>query len=328
MTDREELSLLAVAAGLLRHRRRIIGAALGLGLLAAIVTVVRPRQYLANASFIAQVRSTNAALSGVAAQFGVTVTPVEPGQSPSFYADLLRSRELLSALATSRFPPAAGDSATLLEILGIGGATPALQVERAVARLRRRLEVSIAARTGVVSLGLAAPTPELAQQVTARLLELLNQFNVSTRRSQASEERRFTEQRLREVMDELRQAEDRLVVFTQQNRDIRSSPRLQAEFARLERQVLLRQQVVIQLSQAAEQAKIEAVRDTPVLTVIERPVVPARAASRRLVAWIGFGLVVGGVLGLLWAVWADNLQRARAADSQAYRDYRQALARS
>jgi uncharacterized protein involved in exopolysaccharide biosynthesis len=324
-TERDQFSLLLIVAGLLRHRLLIAAPALLLGLAGGAIALARPRVWVSDASFIAQARSRTPALSEVAAQFGVSVQAGEPGQSAAFYADLLRSRALLAALAVSRFSRSGADSVPLIDILGIGGETEALRVETATAKLRRRLDVSVSPRTGVVSLGLSAPSPAVAQQATARLLALLNDFNISTLRSQAIEERRFTEQRLGEVRAELRVAEDRLVGFIQNNRDIRSSPRLLVEQERLLREVGLRQQVVQQLAQAAEQAKIDAVRDTPVITVIQRPMVPARPAPHRAVAWVLLGALVGGFAGLLAALWRAQLARARSGNTAAYMEYREAL---
>jgi capsule polysaccharide export protein KpsE/RkpR len=80
----------------------------------------------------------------------------------------------------------------------------------------------------------------------------------------------------------LRASEDRLLAFSQANRRIQDSPDLIAQRARLERDVTMQQQIYTTLAQAYEQAKIEEVRDTPVLTVITPPEVPARPDSRRL----------------------------------------------
>ena len=205
-----------------------------------------------------------------------------------------------------------GGERTLIEILGIRAGDPERRLDAAIKRLRSSIDAKLGPRTGVVSLTVKAPRPVLAQQVTDKLLEELNRFNLQTRQSQAAAERRFTEQRLQEVQADLRQAEDGLQAFLQRNRDFVNSPVLQFQHDRLEREVLMRQQVYTTLVQAHEQAKIEEVRDTPVLTIIEPASLPLEADRRGLLVSALVALVLGFVLSSLWAVGAAFLRATQA----------------
>lgn len=91
----------------------------------AAVMLLLPRIYTATASFMPQVGEGQASrLAGLAAQFGVSVPTGEAGQTPRFYADLLRSRELLKQTALAEYrlvadgggQPIRGDLIALLEI--------------------------------------------------------------------------------------------------------------------------------------------------------------------------------------------------------------------
>jgi uncharacterized protein involved in exopolysaccharide biosynthesis len=59
------------------------------------------------------------------------------------------------------------------------------------------------------------------------------------------------------------------------------------------------------LTQAYEQARIDEVRNTPVITVVEPPESPVRPDSRRLVSWLAVSLVVGVLAALAAALFAD-----------------------
>ena len=155
----------------------------------------------------------------------------------------------------------------------------------------------------MVNLDVTVPQPALALQINQRLLELLNEFNLRSRQSQAGEERRFTERRLAEVRQELRAAEDRLQQFMQRNRDLRNSPELTFQSDRLEREVMMRQQVYTTLAEAYEQAKIEEVRDTPVITVVQQAELPVRPDRRGLIAKSLLGLLAGLLIGAALAFW-------------------------
>jgi uncharacterized protein involved in exopolysaccharide biosynthesis len=73
-------------------------------------------------------------------------------------------------------------------------------------------------------------------------------------------------------------------------------------YDRLVNNVTLRQQIYTSVAQAYEQARIDEVRDTPVITVVEAPLLPAkpdpRPFFRMLVAGLLIALVVARVLGV------------------------------
>ena len=286
----------------------------GLGLLS-------PRTFTSGSVFMPQTRSAASSLSGLAATLGFTLPSTESGQTPAFYADLIESRSILGAVVDSQFEyrtaegPARG---TLVEIYRSKGDTPALRRDAAIRRLRDEVEASTVQKTGVVELDVTAEHPVLAQQINQRLIDLVNEFNLRTRQSQAAKEREFTERRLGEVRQELRTTEDRLQNFLQRNRDYTNSPELTFQVERLQREVSMRQEVFTTLAQAYEQAKIEEVRDTPVITVVQTPELPVRPDSRWLVVKALLGLLLGLLLGAALAVWrAYTVNSERLGSSEA-----------
>jgi uncharacterized protein involved in exopolysaccharide biosynthesis len=148
-------------------------------------------------------------------------------------------------------------------------------------------------------------------EVANRLLEGVNKFNLVTRQSQAGEERRFTEERLTAARASLRVAEDRLERFLRANRQL-GSPGLIFERDRLQREVTLQQQVVVGLAQAHEDARIREVRDTPVITVIERPTLAAEPDPRGRLVILMSGTLIAFFVGILAALMRDGARRLRA----------------
>jgi uncharacterized protein involved in exopolysaccharide biosynthesis len=314
-----ELSLAGLARVLLSRRRLVVGLALVLAFVTGLKGVLTARTWTAGATFMPQTRRTPAAgLSGLAAQLGISVPTLDAGQGPAFYADFVTSRTMLGALAdtTFEFPGDTGRVRTgLAELYRVSGGTPARRREALIRRLGSRISAVPVLKTGVVRVRVAAPSPDLARQMVSFILDRLNWFNLVTRQSQAGAERRFMEGRLDEARDELRAAEDRLQNFLQRNRDYKNSPELTFQQDRLSREVQMRQQVYTSLAQAYEQAKIEEVRDTPVITVVEQPEVPARPDSRGVVRSTIVALIGGGVLGALLAVVLAALDRERASNA-------------
>jgi len=149
-------------------------------------------------------------------------------------------------------------------------------------------------------------------EIAQRLLEGLNHFNLITRQSQAREERRFTEGRLEAARASLRAAEDVLQRFLQVNREFAEAPALMIQRDRLQRDVLLQQQVVTSLAQRYEENRIREVRDTPVITLVDTPSLAARPDPRLRVLIVVLGTVAGFLVGVLIAICRDAWTSDRA----------------
>jgi uncharacterized protein involved in exopolysaccharide biosynthesis len=101
--------------------------------------------------------------------------------------------------------------------------------------------------------------------------------------------------------------------FLESNRNYSGSPTLQATRDRLQRELSLKSQIHSTLTQAYEQARIDEVRDTPVITVVEAPEVSARPDSRRMVIRLAVALLVGLVLAVAVALFLEFDGPARLA---------------
>ena len=319
VTESTEISLKSLARTLLRRRRAVLACALGCALVAGTVGLLRRRTWTSAATFMPQGRRNPAAgLSGVAAQFGINVPTTDAGQSPGFYSDFVTSRTMFGALADTTFEVAVGDGqqrTTLADIYDVHGATPALRREEVIRKLGDKVRATPAVKIGVVHMRVTAPTPRVAYEVARFILDRLNAFDLVTRQSQARAERQFMEARLDDSRMELRSAEDRLQGFLQRNRDYKNSPDLSFQADRFSREIQARQQVYASLAQAFEQAKIEEVRDTPVITIVEPPEIPARPDSRGLLASTLVALIGGAGLGALLAILLASLERERAVNA-------------
>lgn len=300
----DDVAILNFANLLLRRRDTVLGWMLVGTLLAAGIALLGKRTYTVTAAFMPQSKRGVSGLSGIAAQFGIALPLGESGTTPAFYVDLINSQPLLGNLVDTRFSYAADSgkaSGNLVELYHSRGRTAPLRRDAAIRRVEKNVNAVAQPKTGLVHLEVTAMNPDLATQMTRRIIDLVNTFNVETRQSQAAAERRFAELRKAEVAADLRAAEDRLQSFMQRNRDYRNSPELSFQQDRLSRAVSMEQQVYNSLAEAYEQAKLEEVRDTPVLTVVEAPTPPVRPDSRGVIKKGLAGLLVGGVIGVLVA---------------------------
>lgn len=318
----EGLSLLGLVNVVLRQW--VLVVAVTLVVTAAFVTAAFfSRSFKVTSSFMPRGSNDAASsLAGLAAQFGVSVNRTGGGESLTFYAELPTSRDVLRQLAHMPVTlPEQGRRGSLMEYLGITGGDVRSREARAIVRLASMVSASSDQKAGLVLIETVAPDRSIAEAMNRRLLDLVNEFNLQRRQSAAGNERRFAEARMREAQGELAQAEASMERFLATNRAPGGSPQLMFEQTRLQRRVQLQQEVYLSLAQAYEQARIDEVRDTPVLTIIESPegaAVPA--GTGRAVAAV-IGLVVGGLLGLLLAFAVEAVRRQRSRDPVEYAEF-------
>lgn len=301
------VSLLSV---LLRYRALIVVLGLLSGFYAGYLSLTSPRYFTTEASFMPQGGRGQSQLSGLAQQFGLG--SVDGGQSASFYMDLVESRSLLAAVGNRDYSMRTDSgvvTGNIVKIYGIRSRNPAVQKIRMVDALRGQVDKAVNTRTGVITVKVQARTPEMAVQISRNILDEVNRFNLNRRQALAGAERSFVEKRLGEAQLELRQAEENLQSFLTENREFRSSPGLQLEFDRLNRTVSMRQQLYNGLAQSYEQAKIEEVRDLPVITVVEPPETPIAPEPHGTVRKTLIGIIVGVAIGILIAFGSHLITR-------------------
>lgn len=294
------VSLLSV---LLRYRALIIVLALLGGFYAGYESFTSPRYYTTSATFMAQGARGQSQLSEIAQQLGIGGGGGD-GQASAFYMDLLESRSLLAAVGNRDYrlwTPSGVRTGNIIKVYGIRSKNPEIQKVRMVDALKGQVEETSNPRTGIITVNVHAQTADMAVQIARNLLDEVNRFNLNRRQAQAGAERTFVEKRLGEAQMELRQAEENLQSFLTENREFRSSPSLALEFDRLNRTVTMRQGLYNGLAQAYETAKIEEVRDLPVITVIEPPEAPIAPDKHGGLRRTLIGILVGMAIGIFLA---------------------------
>lgn len=316
-TEPSGFLLTRILATALRHRVLVLSCALAAFAFVAAGLFTK-RQWTSTSAFVTQSTSKLPGnLSGLAAQFGVSLpTGSDATQSPIFYAEMLKSRTLLEQLAATPFAyrdgnhPVRADLFTIHEAKG----TELERREKLMKILARDVDVNYAPRTGIVRVSVTAPDPVLARDMNTRLLELLSLFNTNVRQSQAGAERKYAQTQLEDARAQLRVAEERLEAFQQANASYNFSERLKLEAARLQREVNHRQSLFSALAQAYEQARLDEVRETPAISIVEQPEIPALPKPRRIAVRAPLALILGGIVGLLFAMLIEVARSLPSAD--------------
>lgn len=305
-------------AALRRRRRLLLALPVALAIVTATTVLLIPRTYIGRAAFVASepasLSNSLGALGTVASQLGVPgLSALASGSasgSPQFYADLLTSATLLHTVVTTHFEATDATayggpsfSGTLVEYLKPIGQTETDREVDAMKRFTQSVLSVVADRpTGIVRLEVRTKNRQLSALIVRQMLDLVNDFNMRRRQTQAGAERDFTSARAAASLDSLRSVETALADFRAANIDFSHSPALAAREAQLQRRVSLAQQIYNSVAQRYELAAIEAVRNTPVVTVLDAPeglvVARPRYATLLTLGAAFAGLLIAGLIAL------------------------------
>jgi uncharacterized protein involved in exopolysaccharide biosynthesis len=119
--------------------------------------------------------------------------------------------------------------------------------------------------------------PQLSADILNNTISVADRFIRTQRNTNASEQRKWIEARLVEVQTDLSKAEDSLKVFREKNRIVIGSPQLMLDQERLLRDVQINSTMYVELKRQYELAKIEEIRTTPIINVLDY----GRAAAKK-----------------------------------------------
>jgi uncharacterized protein involved in exopolysaccharide biosynthesis len=310
VTNTPPLTLSVWIAGVI-HRWRLVALIAGSALaVLAVAAFVLPHSYAAHTTFIAPTTSANAELGGESEASSITLRAALGAadaalESPLYYAKLLESEELRRRVIQSRYRDprtrAAGDSATLLEILPIRADEPRRRMEIASRRLEKSMSVGFDLSTSVVALDARMPWSTLAADVANRIVAVADQMAQEHRSARARDRRVFIENRLSDARVELELAESRLRSFSEQNRLWRNSPELVMAEARLRRESFLAEERYRSHLEQVAKARVDELNDRARVTVVDPAVEPRKARWPRYGKLVVSAIAASLLLGLMVA---------------------------
>ena len=167
----------------------------------------------------------------------------------------------------------------------------------AINSLSTKIQLSVDRRSGVITLTMRMPEPTLAAEMAYGAQNLLLKTITDFRILKAKEYLNFTQRLVDEKRAEFKKAQAALSEYRDENLNV-STSKGQNEEELLKNQYDLTYNVLIELSQQLESAKIKVEKDTPAFSVIQPVVVPLeRSKPQRLKIVIGT-MAVGFFLGL------------------------------
>jgi uncharacterized protein involved in exopolysaccharide biosynthesis len=144
--------------------------------------------------------------------------------------------------------------------------------------VKNRLKVTVERITKILTITVVMPESKLSADVVNRITESLDNYVRTKKKSYVIEQRYYIEQRMATVHDSLTKAEERLKNFREENRTVTQSPSLTMLMGRLMREVEIKQAVFGELNKQFEIAKIDEIRDMPIINAreeVKEPIIKA-----------------------------------------------------
>lgn len=300
----DDLTLQHVSRALRREWKVIGLCTLAVGCLMTLLSFLLPKSYVATSTILPTSSSDRmSSLSKIAAGLvDLDIQPRSLDEAIAAYPVIIQSRRLATRLLAMRFPRAGGrDSAYLIDMIQPKG-SGAKRLDNAARALSRSIGASIDRRTGVLEIEVSSRDPVTSAAVVNSIDSLLQDFLIQSSAEQASQQRRFLEERLADTQQRLSTCEDDLRTFRERNVRTDRSPRLQLEEGRLARLVREQEEVYLTLRREYEMAKIAEHKNVPTISIVDPPTVPVSHhwPPRRLFAVAG--LLAGFLLGCAVAV--------------------------
>ena len=241
--------------------------------------------------------------SGIAAQFGIQIPSGAP-QQKWVYPEIIKSSTIIKRLLAMKFNTEKyGQDKLLLEILGgeSNSENNKYRLEYSASQsMKDMIEINEDIQTGIMTIIVNSPDPSLSYQLNKALIEELDHHQKNYNNLLTNKARSFIGERVKQTEKELNLAEESLKNFRDRNRRIENSPGLLLDQQRLNREVLVLTGVFTTLKQQLETTKIEQVKDSDYIIIIDPPTLPIfytfpRKRQYVLLAGlfgIGFGLVL------------------------------------
>ena len=263
----------------------------------------------------AAAESGSGGLSGLAGQFGVRLP--SGGGSMSLSGDaiteVIRSKAFLEDLAADtvfRGKGAERRPITVAVAIGEEAGPPAHQQALAARILRNRLLVQQDRRSDIIRVSVATRWPEVSAGILEVMLLRLDAYVKRLRASVDSSALNFAIRQSENAQRQLHSAEEALADFDDSNRGAQQSPYLRIKRERLERQVLLAQNLFTSLEQTRVETSLRTLRNGKSLMVLEEPTVAAIRNPRGTVGKALLGGVLGFFFGVLLLLGRGQFQRA------------------
>ena len=333
--DEDIISLADVMLFLARQFKIIFIVPAILCTLAVIYILFFTRPIFTSTSKIMSSSSTGGGTSqalGLAAKFGINI-PTGQSEPKWVYPEIIKSRGLARSVLKRKFDTNEfGPKKSLLQILTYGNSEPKHNFNTmeimGVEKFLSMVEVSEDLKTSIVTIKINTFEPALASEINKILIEELDAHQRKYNKAKASDTKQFIEECILNTEKELNSAEEALKVFMDRNRRIENSPALQLEKQRLGREVTVLTGVFTTLKQQLETTKIEEVKESDYVVILDAPELPLRPSKPNKKFMVFFAGLLGLGLGFVLALIREYIKNSKKEETDKMTEAKSLISKS
>jgi len=261
------------------------------------VLFIADSTYVSRVTFMSsEIGSSSSQMMGLASQFGFAM-PMQNSRPKWSYEEVIKSRTMAKSLLAHRFDTEEfGPQKELLQILTYGDEEPTVGIDTliksGIGDVQGMIEINTSG--SMYELEISTFEPQLAADLARVVIEELDKRQREYNARHTTGTRKFIEELLIDTKAELEEAEEGLKNFREANRNIISSPALQLKQERLGRDVAVLIGVYTTLKQQLETAKIEEVKESDYVLILDKPETPLYPSKPRK----KFMVILAGILGI------------------------------
>jgi uncharacterized protein involved in exopolysaccharide biosynthesis len=216
------------------------------------------------------------------------------------YPDIIQSEAVLTPVIEKKYKSIFYEQpVNLIEYFEIEEETPRRTQEVILERMRKFLKIEMSQKTGLLTYSIETKDAQVSADILNTITAELNNFLLTKKTTNAGEQRKWIEKRMKEVKHDLEKAENVLKEFREKNRRVTDSPQLLLEQGRFQREVSLQEVISTTLQQQYEVARIEEIKNVPIINVLDeaKPAAEKNSPKRRIFVTVGFLLSFFGAVG-------------------------------
>jgi uncharacterized protein involved in exopolysaccharide biosynthesis len=301
--------------GMIKKRKKIFLLSILISFFISLVYVnffLYP-QYESHARLLPSTNQGNN-LTGLASQFGLSIGQENDKMSlvnAELYPEIIKSRKLGKLVLNDTFTTIKyGKPLKLINILNGKPQNTNFdenETKAALIRLQKMIKVGLKKKP-LLDISIISFEPKLCSDLIVSIIINLEKLLKSFKISELSEKKRYIGKRIIEVEKTLKEGEDQLRKYREQNRNITFSPALLLEEARLIRGVQVQEQIFITLKSELEMAQIEEYEDISMVQVLDPPQASYNISpsSLTIIFLFFFGGIILGIALIIIIHWFEE----------------------
>lgn len=223
--------------------------------------------------------------------------------------DVVKSRLIATKSASKKWITSDGESIDLIALWKLNQSSnffkrsakiDSLEIfEKAIKKFNDHVDVSEDRMTGLIRISTKFQDPYIAASVANFIGNQAELYIQKENSAQSTKEKEFIAERLLVVKNELERTELELKKFKERNRGYQDSPELSMIYSQVFREVEAKKEVYLTLQQQLELARIEEVKQSPILHILDHAVAPTKKSFPNRKLFLIFSSFIGIVFSSL-----------------------------